>query len=365
MSELYQKLIRTHFRTTLGYSSAGMEVDKSADNIYLNANENPYVHEDVLGYNRYPEPQPKLLRQKLANLYGANSEQLLITRGADEGIAVLLRLFCEPYQDSILINPPTFGVYKAYGYSLPLKNVVSVPLLQCNGDFSLDVEGIKSQLDVASNSIKLIFLTNPNNPTGCSFRQEDICDVLEASSGKAMVVLDETYIEFIEEESFVSKLKAYENLIILRTLSKSYALAGARVGCILHQSPDLIHMIQSKVMEAYPIPRPCVDAALTVLDDENLPLARKNIQNLIETRKALEIELGKLEGVEYIYPSVSNFMLIRLKNAREFCNYAAEHNIIIRDFSKSDYTKDCLRISVGMPQECDKILEVFRDFLNE
>lgn len=355
-------LIRTHFQEMEGYSSAGMEVEKDETKIFLNANENPYTLEGLEGYNYYPEPQPRKLVEGLSDLYDVPADNLLITRGADEGIAMLLRLFCEPHQDSILIHPPTFGVYKVYASTLPVKDVVSVPLIEDSAYFHLDISGMVTALE-NNPAIKMVFITSPNNPTGGIFPKDDIETVIKAAAkNNAMVILDETYAEFSDQGSLSPLLPTYPNLIILRTLSKSYAFAGMRIGTILSGVPDLITTLKTKVMEAYPIPRGSTEAALKILAPDNIKRARANIQTLIKSRKDMEQALRDISGVRQVYASDSNFLLIRMDRAQDFCNYAAKNTVILRDFSAKPGTEGCLRIAIGRPADNEKLLNLLKAF---
>jgi histidinol-phosphate aminotransferase len=357
-------LFRAHFQDMDGYISAGMEEQKSADKLFLNANENPYELPGLEGYNRYPEPQPHNLARAMAEFYGVETANLVITRGADEGIAMLTRLFVEPGQDKILINPPTFGVYKVYANAMPSKDIIQTPLLKNDGTFKLDVGGIKDQLDNTAH-LKLIYITNPNNPTGNTFAKADIEEILNAASGKAIVVLDETYAEFAPQCSFADRLGEFPNLIILRTLSKSFSMAGMRVGAILSGVSDVIETLKTKVMEVYPIPQESAKAALHVLSPDILKQAKNNIQTLIGDRKKMEEFWAAQEGIIHVYPSDANFLLIEMLRASDFANYCKEHGVILRDFSKSPLTENALRISIGTPEQNDLVQSLYREFIGE
>jgi histidinol-phosphate aminotransferase len=355
-------LIRPHLKDMEGYSSAGMEAGKDASKLFLNANENPYELPGLEGFNRYPEPQPPKLVQAMAQFYGVDKEGLIVTRGADEGIAILTRLFVEPGKDSILINPPTFGVYKTYANVSGGDDVISVPLLKEEGTFKLDVAGIKKALNNKNKTIKMIYITNPNNPTGNCFEGDDILDVIKAAKDKAAVILDETYAEFKPDQSLTSRLKDFPNLIILRTLSKSFALAGMRLGAILSGQKDLMDTIRTKVMEVYPIPVASVKAGLHVLSDDIMSIAQGNIQKLIDERKRMEAFLKGIKGVRHVYPSDANFLLVEMDRANDFHAYAQDRKVILRNFANKPDTKNCLRISIGMPDHNDLVMTMIKDF---
>ncbi len=399
MREQIFKHIRAHYKTIKGYSSAGMEAGKSAGVIYLNANENPYELPNLEGLNRYPEPQPLALLEAYAQNYDIDNSQIVMTRGADEALVILTKVFCEPHEDQILISTPTFGMYAVDAHAMPA-GVIDVPLIKEGGSFTLDKENIintvlsyphsAKQSNVAgihkdsskaaditdpvrANSatqnangmtgrIKMVFICSPNNPTGQSASHEDIIDICEALEGHCVVILDEAYAEFSKAGSMSGDLDSTPNLIILRTLSKGYSLAGMRMGTILCGDEDFITLIRSKVMDAYPLPLMSIEAAFHVLSPEIKAIAQENIKKILAERERMEIELGKSDKVNYIYPSDTNFLLIEMDKAKEFCDYMAENNVIIRDFSSKAGTENCLRLSIGTKEENDRVLELLNKF---
>lgn len=354
--------MRPHYRQMEGYISAGMQEAKNDTKIFLNANENPYELPGLEGANRYPEPQPPKLLAQMADLYGVQPDNITITRGADEGIALLFKLFCDPEQDDILINPPTFGVYKVYAGGMPAKRVLAVPLKKENGSFALDIDGIKAALDAPDHAIKMIFLTNPNNPTGTLFDEADILEVINLAAGRAVVVLDETYAEFAKTSSLTHKLTEFDHLIILRTLSKSFSLAGMRVGAILTGVPELTSALRTKVMEVYPIPVASVNAALHVFQPEIMAIARENIDKLLAERERVTALLHTQKGIRFVYPSAANFLLVEMDDATGFCAYAHKNNVIIRDFSSSPETRNCIRLSIGTPEQNNIVIELMGSY---
>lgn len=359
MNKAIFDLIRPHYRTLQGYVSAGMEMAKDDSKIFLNANENPYELPGLEGLNRYPEPQPKALLEAFAQTYGVEAGNVVLTRGADEAIMILIKLFCEPHQDSILLTPPTFGIYAVDARAMPAE-VVNVPLLKTGGTFALDKEGIirEGQKD----GVKLVFLCSPNNPTGTSFPHDDIAEICDALEGHAMVILDETYAEFSAAGSMTEDLFSTPNLIILRTLSKSYAFAGMRIGCFLSGDTEFINLCRTKTLDAYPLPILSIEAAFHVLSPEISALARENIQKLLLERARVEHALKASPHVTHIYPSDANFLLVEMKDARGFYEFAKAHDVILRDFSGKAGTENCLRISIGLPEENDKVLRLLQDF---
>ncbi len=355
------KHVREHYKTMEGYKSAGMAAGKSAGVIYLNANENPYELPGLEGLNRYPEPQPLVLLEAYAQNYGVDHSQVAMTRGADEALVLLTKVFCEPHIDQILINSPTFGMYAVDANSMPA-GVVEVSLLKNNGVFSLDKDEIIKQACNDDNHIKIVFLCSPNNPTGGSFSHEDIIDICEALEGLVIVVLDETYAEFSAQGSMVGDLDSTPNLIILRTLSKSYAFAGMRMGCMLCGDEDFISLVRGKIMDAYPLPLMSIEAALHVLSPEIKEIALGNIKKILNERARMEAQLKKSDKVRFVYPSDANFLLVEMDRAKIFCDYAAKNNVIIRDFSSKAGTQDCIRLSIGTSEENDIVLGLLAGF---
>jgi len=361
MNDTLLKHVRPHFLTMKGYSSAGMEAGKNEEIIYLNANENPYALPGLEELNRYPEPQPLALLEAFAQNYGVENNQVIITRGADEAISVLVRTFCEPNKDKILINPPTFGVYDVDAHTMPCETL-NVPLVKNDGSFILDHEGIITQARDPNNNVKLVFLCSPNNPSGTSFSHDIIAEICDELEGHAVVVLDEAYAEFSRNGDFVEDLASTPNLIILRTLSKAYALAGMRMGCMLCADTGFIELVKTKVMETYPLPRLSIEAAFHVLSPEIQVIAKENIAKIIEERTRLEKALGKAKQVTHVYPSDANFLLVEMKDAKGFCDFAEENNVIIRDFSSKAGSENCIRLTIGTPDENDLVLDLLEKF---
>jgi histidinol-phosphate aminotransferase len=361
MNEAILKHVRPHFLSLQGYSSAGMEAGKNEEKIYLNANENPYSLPDLEGLNRYPEPQPLALLEAYAQNYGVQNNQIVATRGADEAISLLIRAFCEPHKDKILINPPTFGIYGVYTGTLPCETL-DVPLVKKDGSFVLDHETIIAKAKDPENNVKLVFLCSPNNPTGTSFSHDIIAEICDELEGHAVVVLDEAYAEFSAQGSFAEDLASTPNLIILRTLSKAYALAGMRMGCMLCADIDFIELIKTKVMETYPLPQLSIQTAFHALSPEIQEIAKENMAKVIDERTRMEKALSTAKQVAHIYPSDANFLLIEMKDAKGFCAFAEKNNVIIRDFSDKKGSENCLRLSIGTPEENDLVLELFKEF---
>lgn len=353
------RLLRRHYIDLQGYVSAGMEVKKDESTVFMNANENPFSLPGLEGFNRYPEPQPAALLNAYAKLYGVEADNIVATRGADEAIVVLTKLFCEPHKDAIVIHPPTFGMYQVDARAMPA-NVIEVPLKKNNGAYALDVDGMIAA--AKKPATKLVFICNPNNPTANSFQHTDIEKICRETKDDAVILLDETYAEFTVQGSLAGKLAQYPNLIILRTLSKSYSMAGMRMGTMLCDDKDVIKLARSKALDAYPLPRASIEAALKVMTPELQAQAKKNIQILLSERDRLIAAFKKSPITIHVYPSDTNFFLVELKDTKGFLEYCAMQKIILRDFSTKPLTENCLRISVGTPEQNDQLLALLNKF---
>ncbi|MGQ0527690.1 MAG: histidinol-phosphate transaminase [Alphaproteobacteria bacterium] len=359
MNDSLFALIRFHYRAAQGYVSAGMEEVKDPDKIFMNANENPYELPGLEGFSRYPEPQPKALLKSYAALYGVTENNIVMTRGADEAIMILTKLFCEPGQDAILIHPPTFGIYSVDAKAMPA-DVVEVPLIKENGTYKLDTH---SMIEAAKNkSVKLVHICSPNNPTGTSFPHAEILTICKETKNHAVIALDETYAEFSKQGSLTGELKNHPNLIILRTLSKSYAMAGMRMGSLLCGDEDFIALVRSKCLDAYPLPVASVNAALRVTGPNIQKIAQANIQKLLAEKDRLAARFKQSPAVTRVYPSDTNFFFVEMKDAHGFWTFCKQNNIILRDFSNKKLTENCLRISPGLPEENDKLMKLLEQF---
>ena len=360
MNDALATLIRHHYRTLQGYVSAGMESVKDDKKIFMNANENPFVLPGLERFNRYPEPQPAKLLEAYATLYKVKPENIVATRGADEAIVVLTDLFCEPHTDSIIICPPTFGMYTRDANAMPA-GVIEVPLVKtANGSFDLDADNIIKA--GKREDAKLVFLCSPNNPTATSFELVTMLRICKELEGHAAIIVDETYIEFATQDSMTAYLDEIPNLIILRTLSKSYALAGMRMGCFISGDTDFIALVRAKCLDAYPIALGSLEAALKLTTPQNIKLAAENRKKLITERDRLKTSFEDSPLVRHIYPSDANFLLIQMNNAKDFVDYCAKNNVILRDFSTKALTEDCIRVSPGLPAENDQLITLLSAF---
>lgn len=321
--------------------------------IYLDANENPYASEIKLEImmNRYPESQPALAIARYAEFLGVDSDEVLATLGGDSAIELLIKAFCEPNQDKLLYCPPTFGMYQVTCDLFDVKTV-QVPLLE---DFSLDTEAIINNLE----GVKMVFLCSPNNPTGNTIPAEDVMRILEATKDRAIVVLDEAYIEFSERESFAKRVKEFPHLALVRTLSKAFGLAGIRFGFVVASS-GLINVLK-KVISPYPLPVPAIAVAEAALLPENIQIMQENRAKVLIGRKSLESALSELQCVKKIYPSESNFLLVSVTDSKAIFDYLSHLGIFVR-YQSTDRLKNTLRISVGLPQEQEALIAALTAF---
>jgi len=339
------KLARESIQKLIPYSSA--RIESLPRGIRLDANENPFWRKD--GLNRYPSPQPALLRQRLATLYGVKASQLLLTRGSDEGIDLLTRVFCEANKDAILITPPTYGMYEVAA-NIQGARIISVLLEK---DWALNKEEILKQ---GNSTLKLIFLCSPNNPTGNILNTEDVTAFCKAFQNQALIVLDEAYIEFSTTSSLARLVSDYPNLVILRTLSKAFGLAGARLGSLI-ANPEIIELLQ-KVIAPYPIPILVAKAAMKALSAENQARVKSQIQSLQKERDQLQEFLKSLSSVERVYPSQANFLLVKVKDVSTWMETCKAHQIIIRSRVHLPKLENCVRITIGTEKENKRLKEV-------
>ncbi|WP_154180144.1 histidinol-phosphate transaminase [Vibrio furnissii] len=343
-----EKLARKQVQGLMPYLSA-RRIGGSGD-VWLNANESPFDNEyktDFTRLNRYSDCQPKALIQAYASYAGVQPEQVLTSRGADEGIELLIRAFCEPNEDAILFCPPTYGMYAISAETFGVERK-KVPLTQ---DWQLDLPSIEANLD----NVKLVFVCSPNNPTGNLVKREDIIALLEMTKDRAIVVMDEAYIDFCPEASTVDLLAKYSNLAILRTLSKAFALAGLRCGFTL-ANDDLINVLL-KVIAPYPVPVPVADIAVQALSEAGLARAKFQVLDLNANRAYLQVGLQMIEGLQ-VFEGWGNYLLVKFPDGDALFKAAWEHGIILRNSP----IENCVRVSVGNREECEKTVAFIRNY---
>jgi histidinol-phosphate aminotransferase len=321
--------------------------------IRLNANETPWRppgDETRDGLNRYPDPRPAELTKRLAVLYGVQPDELLVTRGSSEGIDVLIRAFCRAGQDNIVICPPTFGMYEAYA-QLQGAGVRAVPLERATG-YSLPADCILEQWSPAD---KLVFVCSPNNPTGNLVPDAAVDRLCVSLAGRGLVVLDAAYQEFAGVDPLRDLLGRHENIVVLRTLSKALSLAGVRCGALIARSP-LIGLL-GRVLPPYCFPTTSQDAVLRLLTPEAQSELAARRARIVAERERLAIALATVPGVGRVWPSAANFVLIESENAKALVARARAAGILVRDFSWDPFLPGCVRITVGSPEENDRLLE--------
>lgn len=339
-------LVRENIKNLLPYRSAR---DDFHSGILLDANENsfgaPFQNDAQL--HRYPMPLQNELRSKIADFRKVSSDNVFVGVGSDEAIDLLFRIFCNPGKDNIIINPPTYGMYKVSANI----NDVSYKEVLLTPDFQLQTDKVLNAVDEQT---KMIFICSPNNPTANDINQNDILKILDSFSG--MVIVDEAYIDFSSQESFCSILSKYPNLVVLQTLSKSFGLAGIRLG-IAFANTELIK-IMMKVKAPYNVNQLTSLAAIKAFD--YLPEMKQNVSRLLRERKRVASELSSLEAVVKIYPSDANFILFRIKDALSIYNKLAENGIVIRYRGNEPHCEDCLRLTIGTEEENNAFLKLLK-----
>ncbi|MFT4179453.1 MAG: histidinol-phosphate transaminase [Thermomonas sp.] len=351
MSTTTQALLREDLRGFGGYKSA--RTDKLVGEVWLNANESAWANASDIDakLRRYPQPQPEALCAGLAALYGVAPAQLLVGRGSDEGIDLLVRAFCTPGQGRIVIAPPVFGMY-AVCARLHAAGIVEVPLRDGDAGLCADLQAMG---DAALESgASLLFLCSPGNPSGELLALNDIAALAKRLQGRCIVVVDEAYIEYADAPSATLLLAEHDNIAVLRTLSKAHALAAARVGCVLASS-EMIEALR-RCQAPYPMPQPVVDAALAALEPQALSATSERIAQVLESRMWLADRLRQSPGVRRVYPSAGNFLLVRFADADATFTALLAAGVVVRDMRAMPQLGDALRISIGTSGECRCVL---------
>lgn len=342
-----QTLARQNVRELTPYQSA-RRLGGNGD-VWLNANEYaiaPQFELTAQTFNRYPECQPALVINRYAAYAGVDPEQVLVSRGADEGIELLIRAFCEPSKDAILYCPPTYGMYSVSAETIG----VQARTVAAKADWSLDLPAIEAALD----GVKLVYVCSPNNPTGNLIDPAELRAVLEMTRGRTIVAIDEAYIEFCPQATVTGWLQEYPHLAVLRTLSKAFALAGLRCGFTLGNS-ELIAMLM-KVIAPYPLSTPVADIAAQALAPEGLAIMRQRVAEVSENRAWLMAELNQCDCVEQVFQSETNYVLARFTASSAVFKNLWDQGIILRDQNKQPGLSGCLRITIGTRQELQRVI---------
>ena len=335
-------IVRNNIKALKPYSSARDEFKGDAS-IFLDANENSLGSPLLKWYNRYPDPLQWKIKDKLSAIKQVPVEKIFLGNGSDEPIDLLFRCFCEPGLDEVIICPPTYGMYEV---SANINNI-SLNRVPLTATFQLDLPALEEAIRP---NTKIIWICSPNNPSGNSIDRQDIEMVLNNFDG--LVVIDEAYINFSRQRSFVTDLTDYPNLVILQTLSKAWGLAALRLG-MAFASPEIIGYL-NKVKPPYNISQPVQDLVLNALDE--VGQVNDMIRVLVDERKKLEADLLQCDQVLIVYPSDANFLLVKFKDAKSMYNYLLGKGIVLRDRSNVLLCDQCLRITVGTSAENEQLL---------
>lgn len=364
MTDWLKDLTCKHVTELTPYESARRlfsAADSSGDvqQTWMNANESPFSQEYSINsefYNRYPDCQPDEVLDAYSTYAEVDKAQSIVTRGADEGIELVVRAFCEAQSDSVLICPPTYGMYAISAQTFNV-GVQKAPLKE---DFSLDMDLIASHVG----KVKVVFLCSPNNPTGTRIEQAQIEQVLDMYDKQAIVVLDEAYIEFQDNDSEQKRqselLAKYDNLLILRTLSKAFALAGLRCGFAL-SSPAIIKTLL-KVIAPYPLAAPVAQIATQALSSEGLSKMQAQVALLNADLDKMKSQLALIGDITIVGNTFGNFVLFRTQYKQELMDYLVNNAMLIRDQSKQLMLENCLRISIGDEQQNTQLLDLIAKF---
>lgn len=325
------------------YSSARDEF-KGEASVFLDANENPFDN----GVNRYPDPLQRTLKKRIAELKGVRPGKIFLGNGSDECIDLLFRLFCRPGIDKAASISPSYGMYAV---SARINQVELVDIL-LNEDFSLDIE----QVLYKASGCKLLFLCSPNNPTGLSFPKDQVLEIVKRFNG--IVVVDEAYVDFSNEVSFLNELDNFPNLAVSQTFSKAYGMAGVRLG-MLFASEELINWI-NKIKPPYNINQLTQEFVLQKLS--NPAKVQQEISVIRTEREVLLAELGKLDQILVVYPSDSNFILVKVEDANSLYNYLINNGVVVRNRSNQPLCANTLRLTVGTPEENQKLLQLINNY---
>ena len=348
-------LIREDLRGFAGYKSARSEALRG--DVWLNANESAWANpaDPQASCRRYPDPQPHALRERLAQLYGCATDQLLIGRGSDEAIDLLVRAFCTPGRDAVLITPPVFGMY-AVCARLQDARIIEVPLVDGETGFAVDLEAI-AEAAIAGGA-KLVFLCSPSNPAGSAIALVEIAALAKRLERRALVVVDEAYGEFSYAASATTLLASHANLAVLRTLSKAHALAAARVGSLI-AAAELLDVLR-RCQAPYPVPTPCAELALAGLSDAALVQTRQRVELVKTERARLQAALSVLPDVLRVYPSQGNYLLARFRDPDAAFRSLLAAGVVVRDQRAAPQLGDALRITIGSPEQNDRVIAALR-----
>ncbi len=347
-------LARKDILALRGYKAA----EQLPDTVRLNANEAPQPLRSSnidLALNRYPEVHPVRLQTRMADLLSVPAENLLVTRGSSEAIDLLVRAFCRAYEDNLITASPTFEMYRFFAdvQGIELREVPLRP----EQNFSLDIDAV---LDRCTRKTKLIFVCSPNNPTGGLVTKTEIARLVEARRDQSVVVVDEAYIEFSDQESLAADTSRHDNLVVLRTLSKAHALAGARCGAAI-ACPELIDVF-ARVLPPYSFPTPVVSSVLDTLSGDEPADSTAAIADIISERERIFTAIGELSFTARIWPSQANFLLVQFEELERLQAHLLNRKVLVRDFVDEKTLENCARITIGSADENDALLKALAEF---
>lgn len=343
-----QQLVRQNIRTLKPYSSARHEFEGKAS-VFLDANENAFGSTLPEMFNRYPDPLQWQLKFQVARIKGVPAENIFIGNGSDEVIDLAFRIFCEPGKNNVIICPPTYGMYEVSANI----NDVEIKKVPLKKDFQLDVNGVMEAIDENS---RLLFICSPNNPTGNNMRRADVELILNNFPG--MVFIDEAYINYSDQKTFIQELTEYPNLVVMQTLSKAWGLAALRLG-LAYASLDVIDLF-NKVKPPYNINLASQQLALEAL--QHTETVNEWIRIAVGERERLAKSLAGFSFVEKVYPSDANFLLCKVTDPEALYNYLAQHEVVVRNRSREPQCEGCLRITVGTIEENNIVIELLEKY---
>lgn len=336
-----QNLVRENIKALAPYSSARNEFKKvSSEVIFLDANESPFD----TGLNRYPDPQQNLVKEELSKIKRVSKDQILLGNGSDEVLDLIFRVFCEPKKDAVITLPPTYGMYEVLANTNDVE-LINIPL---EADFQPNITEI---LKIQNQHTKLLFLCSPNNPTANSIEANKIERLLQ--NFKGIVVIDEAYIEFSKQESWLNRLEEYPNLIVTQTLSKAYGLAGIRLG-ICYASQEIIS-IMNKIKPPFNVNQLTQEAALIRL--KNQDKINLEVKTIIAERDQMIFELEGVSFIKNIYPSDANFLLVKVDDANKRYQQLIDNEIVVRNRTTQILCDNCLRFTIGTNDENKRLIK--------
>ena len=341
-----QQFLRPHLKGMTPYSSARDDY-KGRDGVFLDANENPYGAVNGENWNRYPDPYQTILKEKIAGIKGVAKEQIFLGNGSDEAIDLLFRAFCEPGRDNVIINPPTYGMYKV---SADINNV-QVREVSMTPDYDLNIPQIFKAVDA---NTRLIFICSPNNPTGNEMTLHKIDEVIKGFEG--IVIVDEAYIDFTNRPSYITKLAVYPNLVVLQTFSKAWGLAALRLG-MAFGSREMLDIL-NKIKAPYNLSGLTQATVLKAL--EHVQNKNKMVSDILVSREKLKASLLELALVTQVCPSDANFLLVKIPRAAKVYKTLIAQQIILRDRSKVALCENGIRITVGTPDENKLLIKALK-----